>query len=135
MPRAMAALDSSSATMARRLITGTSTRSSVRTGCRTTDAAVRGMPRTRRASLTEANSCDKVGKNRSATQMAMTPCFGTCSHCSAHAISPTRVVATMFDANMPMQKMQRTSTAIVANEADTVWGVSINSPATAMMAA
>lgn len=124
MPRTVAALPSSSATMARRLITGTSRFSITRTGCVTTMRAFSGTPRTRMASTTEVNSAAIVGKNRSATHSAMMAWRGRWTRWSAHASSPTRVVAIMFDANMPMQNTQRTTTRMTANEAAAELGAS-----------
>ena len=116
--------------MASRLITGTMRFSAVSAGCRSTVAGDSAMPRTFMASATDENSLPIVGKNLSATHSATTPPRGTCARCSAEAISPTRVVAIMFDANIPTQNTRRNTTIIAANDAVTSFGKA----ATAMLA-
>ncbi len=77
MPRATAAAASSSAILAQRSITGTTTDSNISAGFETRFLSERASPLTLIASATAEDSSLSVGKNRTAITSGTTTVFGS----------------------------------------------------------
>lgn len=116
MPRRWPRSTGLSATMASRLITAPWCSSAVSwmPGCRRIARATAPCRAPSWPRPPTRTSLPIVGKREPERHAQRHHRRATCARCSAEAISPTRVVAIMFDANIPTQNTRRNTTIIAA---------------------